>query len=64
METTPFPANATITYSSGTVAKATVAAKEGNNKIAVVTGKAAGTSVITATAGNVTATYTITVTGE
>ena len=64
IETTPFPANATITYSSGTVAKATVAAKEGNNKIAVVTGKAAGTSVITATAGNVTATYTITVTGE
>lgn len=64
IETTPFPANATITYSSGTVAKATVAAKEGNNKIAVVSGKAAGTSVITATAGNVTATYTITVTGE
>ena len=64
IETTPFPANATITYTSGTVAKATVAAKEGNNKIAVVTGKAAGTSVITATAGNVTATYTITVTGE
>lgn len=61
IETTPFPANATITYSSGTVAKATVAAKEGNNKIAVVTGVAAGTSVITATAGNVTATYTITV---
>ena len=61
IETTPFPANATITYSSGTVANATVAAKEGNNKIAVVTGVAAGTSVITATAGNVTATYTITV---
>lgn len=61
VETTPFPANATITYSSGTVAKATVAAKEGNNKVAVVTGVAAGTSVITATAGNVTATYTITV---
>ena len=64
IETTPFPANATITYTSGTVAKATVAAKEGNNKIAVVTGVAAGSSVITATAGNVTATYTITVTGE
>ena len=61
IETTPFPANATITYTSGTAAKATVAAKEGNNKIAVVTGVAAGTSVITATAGNVTATYTITV---
>ena len=61
IETTPFPANATITYSSGTVANATVAAKQGNNKIAVVTGVKAGSSVITATAGNVTATYTITV---
>ena len=61
IETTPFPANATITYSSGTQAKATVEAKEGNNKIAVVTGVADGTSVITATCGNVTATYTITV---
>ena len=61
IETTPFPANATITYSSGTVAKATVAAKEGNNKIAVVTGVAAGSSTITATAGNVTATYSVTV---
>ena len=61
IETTPFPANATITYSSGTVANATVAAKEGNNKIAVVTGVKAGSSVITATAGNVSATYTITV---
>lgn len=61
IETTPFPANATITYSSGTVANATVAAKSGNNKIAVVTGVKAGSSVITATAGNVTATYTITV---
>ena len=61
IETTPFPANATITYSSGTQAKATVAAKEGNNKIAVVTGVADGTSVITATCGSVTATYTVTV---
>lgn len=61
IETTPFPANATITYTSGTVANATVAAKTGNNKIAVVTGVKAGSSVITATAGNVTATYTITV---
>ena len=61
VETTPFPANATITYSSGTVANATVASKEGNNKVAVVTGVKAGSSVITATCGNVTATYTITV---
>ena len=61
IETTPFPANATITYTSGTAAKATVAAKTGNNKIAVVTGVADGTSVITATCGNITATYTVTV---
>ena len=60
--TDPYQANATITYSSGTEAKATVEAKEGNNKIAVVTGVDAGTSVITATCGNVTATITVTVT--
>lgn len=61
VETTPFPANATITYTSSATSKATVAAKEGNNKIAVVTGVAAGSSTITATAGNVTATYSVTV---
>lgn len=65
VETTPFPANATITYSSGTEAKATVAAKTGNNKIAVVTGVDEGTSLITAScvtdAGTVTATITVTV---
>lgn len=60
--TDPFQANATITYSSGTEAKATVAAKSGNNKVAVVTGVAEGTSVITATCGNVTDTITVTVT--
>lgn len=60
--TDPFQANAIITYSSGTVAKATVAAKSGNNKVAVVTGVEAGTSVITATCGNVTGTITVTVT--
>lgn len=60
--TDPFQANATITYTSGTAAKATVAAKSGNNKVAVVTGVAEGTSVITATCGNVTDTITVTVT--
>lgn len=60
--TDPFQANATITYTSGTEAKATVTAKEGNNKVAVVTGVDAGTSVITATCGNVTGTITVTVT--
>ena len=59
--TDPYQANATITYTSGTTAKATVTAKSGNNKIAVVEGKSAGTSVITATCGNVTATITVTV---
>ena len=62
IETTPFPANATITYTSSAAGKATVAAKEGNNKIAVVTGVDAGSATITATAGNVTATYAVTVT--
>ena len=61
VETTPFPANATITYTSSATGKGTVAAKEGNNKIAVVTGVAAGSTTITATAGNVTATYSVTV---
>jgi uncharacterized protein YjdB len=61
IETTPFPANAEITYTSSATGKGTVAAKEGNNKIAVVTGVAAGSTTITATAGNVTATYSVTV---
>ena len=61
VETTPFPANATITYTSSDDTDATVTAKEGNNKIAVVTGVDVGTVTITATAGNVTATYSVTV---
>ena len=63
IETTPFPANGEITYTSGTEAKATVAAKSGDPKTVVVTAKAAGSSVITASAnsGATTATYTITV---
>lgn len=60
--TDPFQANATITYSSSAEGKATVAAKEGNNKIAVVTGVDDGSATITATCGNVTATTTVTVT--
>ena len=62
--TDPFQANATITYTSSDGTKASVAAKSGNNKIAVVTGLAAGSSTITATDGTVTATCTVTVTGE
>ena len=61
IETDPFPANATITYTSSDDTDATVTAKEGNNKIAVVTGVDAGTVTITATVGNVTATYSVTV---
>lgn len=64
--TTPYQANATITYSSGTEAKATVEAKSGNNKVAVVTGVDEGTSVITAScttpAGVITTSITVTVT--
>lgn len=60
--TDPAQANKTITYTSGTVGKATVASKTGDNKVAVVTGVATGTSVITATCGTVTATITVTVT--
>lgn len=59
--TTPFPATQTVTFTSGTVGKATV--EKIDDRTVEVTGKAAGTSVITATAGEVTATVTVTVTG-
>ena len=62
VETTPFPANAEITYTSANTSKATVAAKSGDPKTVVVTAKEAVTSlVITASAnsGATTATYTI-----
>lgn len=55
----PFGVDADVTYTSGTPANATVDAKTG-----VVTGVAAGSSVITATSGGFTATCTVTVTGE
>lgn len=59
--TDPFQANATITYTTSAAGKATVAAKSGNNKIAVVTGVEAGSATITATCGNVSDTCTVTV---
>lgn len=59
VETTPFQANPTITFTSGTVGKATVTKKD--DKHVEVTGVAAGTSVITATDGTNTATVTVTV---
>ena len=60
VETTPFQANPTITFSSGTVAKATV--RKIDDKHVEVTGVDDGTSVITATDGTNTATVTVTVT--
>lgn len=62
--TTPFQSNATITYSTSAAGKATVAAKSGNNKVAVVTGVDEGSATITATCGTVTATCTVTVTAK
>lgn len=50
------PGNGTVTWSSGTAAKATVASD------GTVTGVAAGTSVITATCNGLTASCTVTVT--
>lgn len=60
VETTPFQANPTITFSSGTEAKATV--RKIDDKHVEVTGVDDGTSVITATDGTNTATVTVTVT--
>lgn len=59
IETTPFQANPTVTFTSGTVEKATVTKVD--NKHVEVTGVASGTSVITATDGTNTATVTVTV---
>lgn len=59
IETTPFEASDTITFSSGTVGKATV--EKIDNRTVEVTGVAAGSSVITATNGTVSATVTVTV---
>lgn len=60
IKTTPFGANDTITFTSGTEAKATV--EKVDNRTVEVTGVDAGTSVITATNGTVSATITFTVT--
>lgn len=57
---TPFQANDTITFTSGTEAKATV--EKIDNRSVEVTGVDDGTSVITATNGTVSATITFTVT--
>jgi len=57
--TTPFTATQTVTFSSGTTSKASVTKVD--DRTVEVTGVAEGTSVITATAGSVTATVTVTV---
>ena len=62
VETTPFQANPTISFSSGTEAKATV--RKIDNKHVEVTGVDDGTSVITATDGTNSATVTVTVTAS
>lgn len=62
--TVPFQANATITYTSSATGIATVAAKSGDNKTAVVTGVDDGSATITATVDNVSGTAAITVTAK
>ena len=55
--TTPFTATQTVTFTSGTTSKATVTKVD--DRTVEVTGVDAGTSVITAKAGSVTATVTV-----
>ena len=55
--TTPFTATQPVTFSSGTTSKASVTKVD--DRTVEVTGVAEGTSVITATAGSVTATVTV-----
>ena len=62
IKTTPFSANDTITFTSGTVAKATV--EKIDNRTVEVTGVDEGTSVITASNGTVSGTITVTVTAS
>jgi hypothetical protein len=59
LDATPAYGNTTVTFTSGTTSKATVTKVD--DRTVEVTGVAAGTSVITATAGSVTATVTVTV---
>ena len=59
--TTPACANATITYTSGSTAKFTVAADTNNNKRAIITGVGSGTATLTASDGSTSTTLTVTV---
>lgn len=62
LATKPTQTTSEITFTSGTTANATV--RKVDNKTVEVTGVKTGTSVITATSGNVTGTVTVTVEGE
>ena len=62
VKTTPFSANPTINFTSGTVGKATVTKID--DKHVEITGVESGTSVITATDGTNTAKVTVTVTAS
>lgn len=62
LATKPTQTTSEITFTSGTTANATV--RKVDNKTVEVTGVKAGTSVITATSGNITGTVTVTVEGE
>ena len=61
VETVPYAANATITYASSATGKATVAKKDGANKVITITPVADGSSNITATVGDVVGTLAVTV---
>ena len=62
IKTTPFNSTDTITFTSGTVAKATVTKID--DRTVEVTGVAEGSSVITASNGTVSDTLTVTVTAS
>ena len=59
--TTPAWANASITYTSGSTSKFTVAADSNNNKRAIITGVGSGTATLTASDGSTSTTLTVTV---
>ena len=59
--TTPYAANASITYASSAQGKATVAKKSGANKVITITPVADGSANITATVGDVVGTLAVTV---
>ena len=62
--TTPAYANATITYTSGSTSKFTVAADTNNNKRAIITGVGSGTATLTASDGSTSTILTVTVVSE